>query len=121
MKNAIFTSFLFASFFLFSAMTSINSPIIGTWEYTLENTPEGNFSGQMVITKEGNDYKGMIVNNGAEAEMKDLKIEDNRISFNTYTQGYSTSTSGFFEEGIFKGTVTVDGYEFPITAKKVEE
>ncbi len=92
---------------------------IGIWEYTISDTPEGDFKGNMVITKESDAYRVTISNDQRASELEDVLIEEKTLSGTYDYQGYQVDLKGVFEGELFKGNVGVDYMSFPMEAKKI--
>ena len=97
-------------------------PHTGLWTYQVKNTPEGDFTGQMVLIKEKGQFSGSLISNGQSADLKNLVIEDNQASFETTASGYYVKVEGAFDgENSFEGTIAAEGYKFPFMATKVSD
>jgi len=109
--------------FLISGMSAENAVIedySGTWEYKVE-TPEGPYKGSIVIEKVDKGYKGHLDTEVGKIEMKDLKVEGDKISFSVSVQGFDVDIKGTFEGETLNCTASVEGMQMPLIAKKVEE
>ena len=97
---------------------SINKKFVGTWDYEVTDTPNGDYDGQLVIEKDGKSYKGKMVAEGGSQDLRDLKIEGDNISFKIYAEGFDCSISLTREGNSLKGKVKVDGETYPMTGIK---
>ncbi|RMF32529.1 MAG: hypothetical protein D6765_00210 [Bacteroidetes bacterium] len=121
MKKLLFLGAMLAAVLIFSAESCPSkNALVGTWDYVVSNTPEGDVRGQMVISKKGKEWSGKLIVNGQESPVKNLEVEDQTFKFTTTAQGYNVSINGQVEGQSFKGSVWVEGYEFPIEGKKVQ-
>lgn len=93
--------------------------LAGSWNFQAD-TPEGLYTGQFVFTKEVENYAGKMVMQGNSSELKDVKVENNQVSFAVYTQGYYVKVKGRVEGAAFKGSAMVDSESFPVKAEKVQ-
>ena len=92
----------------------------GSWEYEVES-PEITYKGIMEINKEDGEYLGALVSEGAEYEMSEVSIEGNVLTFKITVEGYLCDIKGTFDDDGFAGTLSVVGYELPMTAKRVDQ
>lgn len=118
LKAMVFLLFMTATF-TFSCSTA---KYAGNYDFVVEDTPYGDYTGKMVLMKDGKTYSGkLIASNGGESELKDLKIEGDMASFTTAAEGYYARVSGAFSGDDFVGKVNVEGQEFPFKAKLVSK
>ncbi len=108
--------FLFAQI-LALVFASYTTDFSGTWEYTV-NTPDGQVKGEMILTKDGDDYNGTLSAFGTASEMTDMEWEDNKLSFQTNAGGYSSKISGTFDADVYTAKIEVAGYEIPLVATR---
>jgi len=93
----------------------------GSWEYSID-TPEGTYDGALVLSKAEGSYAGKLTNDdGFTADVKDLKIEEDKLSCYFYFQGYKVNIKGTFEENKLKANIDVEGMQFPFVATKKSE
>lgn len=90
----------------------------GTWNYSIAGTPDGDFKGDMVITKEADAYKGTIEASGQKVNINQFIIKDNALSGNFEYNGMLVNITGTFAGNDLTGKVEAQGYAFPLTAKK---
>ena len=92
----------------------------GSWNYTVTGTPQGDFTGDLIVTKNEKGYAAKLSN-------KDGEIPFNLFTYNkkekksTGTFDFSGTTVDFkagVEKEQMKGTMTAGGMEFPFTASK---
>jgi hypothetical protein len=69
---------------------------------------DGTLTGRM--DSEGNSY-----------EMKDVKLEENVLTFKLNVDGYLCDVKGKFEDDVFTGEVSVEGYILVMTAKRKDK
>lgn len=92
---------------------------IGTWNFTVTGTPDGDTKGEMTISQAGNVLKGIISSgDGGQSEIKDLKIVNNVLTGLFDYNGMSINMTGTFNGNSFEGKVEAQGYAFPMTATK---
>ena len=92
----------------------------GSWNYTVTGTPQGDFTGEMMVTKNEKGY-------AAKLSSKDGEIPFNSFTYNKKekksagTFDFSGTTVDFnanVEKEQMKGAMTAGGMEFPFTALK---
>ena len=96
----------------------VDSPA-GSWDFQAD-TPEGVYTGQFVFAKEAGNYTGKMVMQGNSSELKDLKVENNQVSFSVYAQGYYVKVKGAVEGNAFSGSAMVEGESFPVKAERAQ-
>ncbi len=104
---------------VFSCATTKNlESAVGTWDYLLKGTPNGDVTGYFTIVKDVDKYTGVIYSDQGSNQLNNITIEkdDLRCEFNY--QGYSIVMQGSFEGKDFNGKMTVDYNDFPLTATK---
>lgn len=98
--------------------TSKEAAILGDWEYLVEGTPNGDVTGVMNISKDGEAYVGKLASDMGEIMLNDLTIVEDKLSANFDIQGMTLNMDGTFEGPKFTGTIAVDYNSFPMTATK---
>ena len=116
-KVLIFTIGLFIAYGCASTK-KVKDVSIGTWDYTIKNTPEGDLAGNFVIAKEAESYIGSLNSTQGSIALEDITVEDGNLKCNFDYMGYSIMMTGLFEGEAFTGKVSVDYNDFPMTAVK---
>lgn len=105
-----------------SAKTATDTPAAskaftpsGQWTYEVTELPDGDVSGTMTLTSDGSAYSGNISSDMGETELEDITIEDKKMSCSFSVQGYDADINGNFVGDNFTGTLSVAGYDFPVT------
>lgn len=93
---------------------------IGTWDYEITGTPEGDLSGYFIIAKEGDTYTGSLNSTQGGIPLEDISVVDGNLTATFDYQGYQILMKGTFEGTSFNGNVSVDYNAFPMTATKRE-
>lgn len=93
---------------------------IGTWEYVIKDLPDGDATGTFTIAKEGDEYTGTMIGDQGTFDLEDLSIVDGEMTCNINYSGYEIYTKGTFEGTTFTGSISAEGYDFPMTAVKKE-
>lgn len=82
-------------------------------------TPDGSsVEANFEFWKEDGIYVGKVFSAEGELPLKDLKIEEDKFSAYFDYQGYIVRFTGTFNGDVLKASGAVEGFEFPITAKK---
>lgn len=94
---------------------------VGTWEYTVSDTPNGDTFGTIIITEEDGSRVGKFRSpEYGDTDITDFNIdEDNLLTGKFYLAGMDMGISGTFEGETFSGTIDA-GYNgsFPIVANR---
>jgi hypothetical protein len=90
----------------------------GSWAFIVKGTPDGDTSGDMIISQEGNTPKGVMSTPVGKTDIQDLVINNNVLKGVFYYNGTSVNLSGTFTGNAFEGKCDAEGYSFPITATK---
>lgn len=91
---------------------------VGTWDYVVKNTPEGDLSGVLVISHNGDAYAGYMQNSQGQVDLRNITIVDDQLKCDFDFMGYMILMTGVFADDNFEGKVSVDYNDFPVTAKK---
>lgn len=94
---------------------------VGTWEYLVTNTPDGDASGTLIITMSKEEYAGVLHStNYGDAEISNFLInEEHALSGSFNMAGYDFYLKGTFDGDTFTGQVESSIAEpFPMTAKR---
>jgi hypothetical protein len=96
-----------------------NSPA-GAWDYSIKDTPEGDFSGVMTITKTDDGYTGQLAASVGTYTFTSTKYfeEENKIVAEFEYSGMPVLLTGMIVGASMTGTVAAGSYEFPLTANK---
>lgn len=85
-------------------------------------TPEGgSVEANFEFWKENGQYVGKVFSKEGELPLADLKIEENKFSAHFDYQGYIVRFKGTFDGDTLNANGEVEGFEFPIVAKKKTE
>ena len=95
---------------------------VGTWNYTVKDTPMGDASGSFTITKTGDTYAGTISSDEGTGDLGSLVIDENNMMKSSFmAQGYQVEFSGQFSGETFTGTAAVEGFEFEVVGNRVSQ
>ena len=98
-KAVVLVSLLILSTVSLFAQKKIDVKPVGTWAFVANEAPYEYSSGDIVITKEGKEYKGEIVfGEYYKLKTNDFQIEGDEISFKSYVEGETINFKGTFVE-----------------------
>ncbi len=122
MKNYYFAVLLCGVIMLAGcAAKKMLDPAIGSWDYVVTGTPDGDVKGTMYIAKEGEAYTGNLTGQAGTMKLEKITIEDGNMQSEFSFQGYTLDLKGTFEGDAFTGNISLDEYtQFPVTATKKE-
>lgn len=117
MVQRIFIFFI-AIFIGFSCASSKKAAeiSIGSWDYVIKGTPDGDTEGVLIIEKEGDNYTGSLNTSQGSLPLDDVEIEDNVLTSSFNYSGYTIDMTGTFEGDAFDGKCSVEYNDFPMTA-----
>jgi len=99
----------------------IYSPI-GSWEYLVIGTPNGDASGTFILTQVEDVFKGTFRSaEYGDAEMENLYYSEGKMTCQFFIAGIDLIMNGTFEGETFIGSI--DGGQeglFPITANRIQ-
>lgn len=124
MKNILTICSLFFLVYLSSCATKTETwTPVGTWDYTVKDTPSGDGYGTLVFTKEKGDITGMLRSpEYGDSELSNLVIEGEKLTAEIYLSGLDMTFEGTFEGDNLTGRVIAGTYgEFPLTAIRQSE
>ena len=118
--NIVFSLFVASLLGACASLQTQVDPVLGEWQYVIENLPRGEPEGSFTIVNNGDGYAGTLQRKGDQPVPLENIILENGVleSSNFATQGYSVTMSGTFEGDSFEGTLSVIGRTFPISAVK---
>lgn len=99
--------------------TATVSDHVGTWDYVVES-PDMTYKGTMELEGEDGEYTGSIKSQGVSINMTDVEIDGDDLTFKMNVQGFPCKAKGTFSGDSFSGTVAVEGFTMPMTAKRAE-
>lgn len=109
--------FIVALFSCSSSKKVVYTPV-GSWNYVVSNTPQGNIKGTMIITETDNSFVGSLNTSAGKIDLKNVEIVENGLNASFYYQGYQFSLKGMFEGENFNGNVSFSDGQFPIMASR---
>lgn len=106
---------------LFLSVTSCAvNKAAGNWDYSVTGTPQGDYSGVMVITQEKSGYTGKLTGQTGEIPFDKLSYDkkQGKLSGNFYFSGYPLSLTATVVKDEMKGAISTGDMEFPLTASR---
>ncbi len=80
----------------------------GIWATTVVGTPMGDVDAEMVLMEEGDALKGYVVSNGERMELRNVKVEGEKVSASFFSQAVG---SDIFMDVTYKSdTDTLEGW-----------
>jgi len=99
----------------------VYSPV-GSWEYVVVGTPNGDAVGTFILTQVEDVFKGTFRSaEYGDAEMENLYYAEGKMTCQFYIAGIDLTMNGTFEGETFIGSI--DGGQegsFPITANRIQ-
>ena len=93
----------------------------GTWAYKASDAPYEYSAGDIVISKEGKEYKVEIVlGEYYKVKGSNVKYEKNELSFTVYIESESVDIKATVDKENLKGTASYTDGTIPVTATKKE-
>jgi hypothetical protein len=93
---------------------------VGTWDYIVTDTPNGDTKGNFTISREGENYVGTLSGEQGTYPLNNIKVEGNILTYSFSYQGMVLDIKGNIEGSSLTGNVTVDYTSFPMTATRRE-
>lgn len=92
---------------------------VGTWSYEANQAPYEYSSGDIVVSKEGKDYKVVIVlGEYYKITANNVEYTDNVLSFTAYVEGESVSVKTTLEKDSHEGTASYSEGTITVKGKK---
>jgi hypothetical protein len=108
---------LAASFTTVNAQKKVDP--VGTWSYEAEYAPYEYSSGDIVVSKEKQEYKVELqLGEYYKIKASNVEYKDNVLSFNVYVEGESVSVKTTLEKDSHAGTASYSEGTLEVTGKK---
>jgi len=108
---------LAASFTSVNAMVKVDPE--GTWSYTANEAPYEYSSGDIVVSKEGKEYKVELkLGEYYKIKANSVEYKDNVLSFKVYVEGESVSVKTTLDADKHEGTASYSEGTLKISGKK---
>jgi len=97
------------------------SPVVGNWDYKITGTPQGDYSGVLVVSKgDKKTLNAVMKSNGSDLPFTQFKF-DSKTSKSTgsfYYQDMSVSFNATVKQTTMDGSISVENMNFPFTATR---
>lgn len=92
----------------------------GQWEYSITDTPEGNFSGIMTVSKNGEGYTASLNTNGNDLPFESFNWNESEMKATgeLYYSGTSVQFQATMNEDQMEGGLAAMGMVFPFKAMR---
>ncbi|MBX2957831.1 MAG: hypothetical protein KF846_16820 [Cyclobacteriaceae bacterium] len=92
----------------------------GQWEYSITDTPEGNFSGIMTVSKNGENYTASLNANGNDLPFESFNWneDEKKATGELYYSGTSVQFQAAMNEDQMEGGLAAMGMVFPFKAMR---
>ena len=108
---------LAASFTTVNAMVKVNP--VGTWSYEANEAPYEYSTGDIVVSKEGKEYKvELVLGEYYKIKANSVEYKENVLSFKVYVEGESVSVKTTLEADKHEGTASYSEGTLKISGKK---
>jgi len=91
---------------------------LGSWDYVVSNTPEGDVTGVFVLAKAGDVYSGTLNGSQGSTPLENITVTDNNLKCTFNYMGYTVEVTGLFEGDAFTGKCSVEYNDFPMKATR---
>lgn len=92
--------------------------VVGTWNYEAPYAPYEYSTGKLIFTESGDKVEGKIKIGEYEIEMRNVKIEGEKISFGAYVEGEYVKIDATIKKSALTGTVSYSEGSMEVTAEK---
>ncbi len=96
----------------------VKDDLVGGWEYTVADAPEGYGSGLLMIVKQDAIYKVQVQTGGGALNGSNVVVKGNNISFTVNVEGENVTVSLSAKGSSLTGTSTSSAGVFKITGVK---
>lgn len=92
----------------------------GQWEYSITDTPEGNFSGIMTVSKNGDGYAASLNANGNDLPFESFNWNESekKATGELYYSGTSVQFQASMNDDQMEGGLAAMGMVFPFKAAR---
>ncbi len=97
---------------------SRDKDLAGSWNYEAPYAPYEYSAGKLIFEKSGDDWTGKIKIGEYEIEMRNLKVEKNKVTFGAYVEGEYVSIEATLDKGKLTGKASYSEGEIDVTAEK---
>lgn len=111
--------------FLFVTIAAVGcaslSPV-GTWNYTISGTPQGDFTGAMEVTKQEAGYAATLKTTDGEMKFEQFTFDKKtaKSAGTFYYQSMGVNFDAAVTKATMEGSVSVQGMSFPFKAARAK-
>ena len=107
------------------ATTKVSKKItpVGEWDYSIKNTPQGDFSGIMIVSLQDNVYSAKLNSDGGELPFEKCGWDaaTKTITGMFYYSGTPIDFTAVLNGEELTGTMAAGGGEFPFAATRIKK
>ncbi len=90
----------------------------GSWDFTVKNTPNGDVSGVLTLTRVDDGYTATMTTPDGQIDLKKVKVEGETLKAVLDYSGYQLDVEGVFAGESMTGSVGMGYDSFPMTATR---
>lgn len=98
--------------------TTSEAKYLGDWEFLVRNTPNGDVSGIMTVTRENDGFNAVLKSDMGDMPIENLSIAEDKLTGSFVVQDMMLDIKGDFKGNAFSGIITMDYNEFPVEMTK---
>jgi hypothetical protein len=93
---------------------------VGGWDYTITGTPNGDYSGVLTVTMDGDNYSATLKSEAGEIKFDQTKYDQvtKKLTGNFDFQGTPIDFESITEGDTMKGSVSAGGGSWPFNATR---
>ena len=92
--------------------------LVGTWNYEAPYAPYEYSTGKLIFTESGDKIEGKIKIGEYEIDMRNLKVEGDKVSFGAYIEGEYVKIDATVKKKALSGTASYSEGSMEVTAEK---
>ena len=92
--------------------------LVGTWNYEAPYAPYEYSTGKLIFTESGDKIEGKIKIGEYEIDMRNLKVEGDKVSFGAYVEGEYVKIDVTVKKKALSGTASYSEGSMEVTAEK---
>ena len=119
-KNGIVLG-LFLALVVGNAFAAENAKdLVGTWNYEAPYAPYEYSTGKLVFTEAGDKVEGKIKIGEYEIDMRNVKVEGEKVTFGAYIEGEYVSLKITVKKNTFTGTASYSEGSMEVSGEKAK-
>jgi len=92
--------------------------LVGTWNYEAPYAPYEYSTGKLIFTEAGDKVEGKIKIGEYEIDMRNVKVDGEKVSFGAYIEGEYVSLKITLKENTFSGTASYSEGSLEVSGEK---